>query len=266
MKKATFIICMVLTFAITASAHGATPLCQFPFGYNSTTKNSGSFFIQFDSRFYDDSYAVESNRPNGGIKFGFELGYYIDDVTRQKAVVKLNSITYTNLTNESTFKLVSPAKYRYVGAIGTDFIADYVLTFGNSANAIGDWKIEVIYDGVTYDALFSVTDEMINTDNNAPIPVEVRIKRDNNKNFKLCFTNSTPDASQYRVRIIDGQDIVKDTKLSPPFVVTNGYICDPTDYLPTYAGKSGRVEARYVSGDWLQLLTRQINIYKPKAI
>lgn len=246
MKKVILMLCAILIWGVSASA-ASYNLCALPFGPN------GGFFLQYDGRFYDDSYAVQTSLPNGGIKFGFELGYYTTAVERDSKAALLSSITFTkknsdNTTN-STYSLATPLKYKYL----TSYVADWTLTLGSPSNAIGQWLVEVRYLSDTYSAEFSITEDML--DALAPLPVELKIKRNKiDKSFNVCF-KKTPFATDYRVRMFDGSDIVFDTKYAitstTPDLPPNP-IC--TSFLSTDVGKSGRVEARLVSGHWMGLI------------
>jgi hypothetical protein len=249
MKKVILMLCTILVCGVSASA-ASYNLCAFPFGTN------GGFFLQYDGRFYDDSYAVQTSLPNGGIKFGFELGYYTGENAeneRNSKAALLSSITFTkknsdNTTN-STYSLATPLKYKYLNS----YVADWTLTLGHPSNAIGEWLVEVVYSSNTYSAAFSITEDML--DALAPLPVELKIKRNkNDKSFNVCF-DKTPFATDYRVRMLDGSDIVSDTKyaITPTTPVLPPHpIC--TSFPSTDVGRSGRVEARLVSGHWKALI------------
>jgi hypothetical protein len=249
MKKTLIALCLALVLVVPATADTnppfsfTKPLCSFPFG-SDNSGNRGGFFVQYDGRFWDSgSFPTTSNRPNGGIKFGVELGYYGDSAARDEAVNKVISVILVNSTNGMTYTLTKPIKYLFK----VSYMADYTLLLGGAQNAIGDWKIYLVHKSGIYSAEFSITEDMIIAE--APKPVDdILIVKQISGNFCVDFTPT--NATQYRIRVFDGNDIVEDyTNLGHFIIGGKEHIsyCIP----PNYAGSTCRVEARFPTSPWL---------------
>jgi hypothetical protein len=251
MKNIIIIIFMVLALVVTATADTSLPisltkpLCSFPFGnvafVNGPITYSGGLLVQYDGRFYDDTYAKQNSMPNGGIRFALELGYYANSTDRDNAVAKVINVTFVNTTHGSTHILTQAGKYSLTDRFNnTSHVADYNLFFGYAANAIGNWKVYLVHRSGIYSAEFSITEDMIE-DSLAPIPVDITSVASD----KVCF-NSTAGATEYRVRVFDDEgNFIFDRKLTG-----SGQLCQPLNF----PGYSGRVEARLVSGYWISLI------------
>ena len=257
MKKTLIALCLALVLVVPATADinppfsFTKPLCSFPFG-SDNSGNRGGFFVQYDGRFWDSGFfPTTSNRPNGGIKFGVELGYYGSPAARDEAVKKVISVILVNSTNGMTYTLTKPLKYLYIGS----YMADYTLLLGGAQNAIGNWKIYLVHKSGIYSAGFSITEDMINAE--APKPVDdIWVVQQIGDNFCVSFTPT--NASQYRVRVFDGDDIVEDyTNLGLYSIGGEDFlsICIP----PKYAGRTCRVEARFRTSPWLYTINCTAN-------
>jgi hypothetical protein len=252
MKKSVFIACLILFFSGTFAQAQYLPLCSFPFGSNAGS--GGGFYVQYEGRFYDPSYADQTSLPNGGIKFSLELGYYSSQSMRDSEAEKVQQLRYekyeikpdSSIHVVTTHILTKPGKYLFTDRIGNQsYVADYNLWLGEANNAIGKWNVYLTHTNGTYTAQFEITKEMI--DSPEPIPVELKIKRDLAKNFTVCFDQSDY-AIEYRVRVFNGSDFIYDSKITD---LTQNPICHT---LPlAYAGKSGRVEARTKPLYWITL-------------
>jgi hypothetical protein len=266
MKIVIFIFALVLALTAPAVADTnltfpfAKPLCSFPFGkvaYNvigdsgnpAPVTYSGSFFVQYDGRFYDDSYANQNSLPNGGIKFAVELGYYATPEERDGAVSQVINITFVN-TNIGYTHIISKAGiYAFTDRFSnTSHVADYTLWLGTASTVIGDWKMYMVHKKGIYSADFKITSDMINL-SPSPIPVELAITLNADRTSKVCF-DKTAGATEYRVRIFDSQNNITDSKpVSIPTIPNR--LCSPDFDLPR---QSGRIEARLVSGYWITLI------------
>jgi hypothetical protein len=221
MKNIIIIIFMVLALVVTATAGTSLPisltkpLCSFPFGSNAGL--SGGFFVQYDARFYDTSYATQNSLPNGGIKFALELGYYANSEARDNAVAQVLNVTFVNTTNGSTHILTHAGKYAFTDQNSNiSEVADYTLWFGNAVNVIGVWKMYLVHKHGIYSADFSITDDMINK-SKSPVPVDVDLDLIPGQ---VCF-NSTAGATEYRVRVFgDEGNFIFDKKW-----IGSGQIC-----------------------------------------
>jgi hypothetical protein len=255
MKKLSIILFLALAIVVPVTADTGLPfsftkpLCSFHFGSNAGA--IGGFLVQYDGRFFDTSYAGQTSRPNGGIKFAVEIGYYKTSGERDTEANKVINITFVNTTKGSTHILTKAGKFIFTDRFkNVSHVADYSLWFGEAQNAIGDWKIYMVHKDGIYSANFSIAQEMI--DSLAPIPVELDIIKNDDGSFALQFY-PTLSTTEYRVRIYNGIDFIFDTQILQP-----ASISDPiTVQLPltvTNIGKSGRVEARLTSGHWIGLL------------
>jgi hypothetical protein len=257
MKKTLIALCLALVLVVPATADTnppfsfTKPLCSFPFG-SDNSGNRGGFFVQYDGRFWDSGFfPTTSNRPNGGIKFSVELGYYGDSAARDEAVNKVISVILVNSTNGMTYTLTKPIKYLYK----VSYVAEYTLFLGGSQNAIGDWKIYLLHKSGIYSAAFSITEDMISAV--APKPVDdIWIVQQITKDFCVAFAPT--NESQYRVRVFDGDDIVEDyTNLGLMNIGGEDQLvqCIP----PKYAGNTCRVEARFKTSLWLSTIDCRAN-------
>lgn len=255
MKKILIALCLVLVLAVPATADinppfsFTKPLCAFPFG-SDASGNRGGFFVQYDGRFWDSDFFDTSNRPNGGIKFGVELGYYGDSVARDEAANKVISVILVNSTNGMTYTLTKPLKYMYKAS----YMADYTLYLGGSQNAIGNWKVYLVHKSGIYSAEFSITEEMISAVAPEPVDVVWIVKAINGIYVHFKPTNAT----QYRVRVFDGDDIVEDYSNSYS-VNVDGEILRGQVIPYEYADKTCRVEARFGTSPWLYTINCTAN-------
>jgi hypothetical protein len=247
MKKTLIALCLALVLVVPATADTnppfsfTKPLCAFPFG-SDASGNRGGFSVQYDGRFWDNDFFDTSNRPNGGIKFTIELGYYGDSATRDEAVNKVISVILVNSTKGTTYTLTKPIKY----LLKVSYMADYTLFLGETQNAIGDWKIYLVHKSGIYSAKFSITEDMISAV--APEPVDVISAVQAINGFYVLFTPT--NTKQYRVRVFDGDDIVEDYT-NPSLIKTDdGYLYNQV--IPfDYADKTCRVEARFGTSSWI---------------
>jgi hypothetical protein len=254
MKKTLIALCLALVLVVPATADinppfsFTKPLCSFPFG-SDNSGNRGGFFVQYDGRFWDSGFfPTTSNRPNGGIKFGVELGYYGSPAARDEAVKKVISVILVNSTNGMTYTLTNPLKYLYIGS----YMADYTLLLGGAQNAIGNWKIYLVHKSGIYSAEFSITEDMISAV--APEPVDVVWIVKAISGFYVHFTPTTnANATQYRVRVFDGDDIVEDYTNSHPVNIDGENLL--MQVIPyEYADKTCRVEARFGKSSWISTI------------
>jgi hypothetical protein len=252
MKKNLIFLYVVLALSVIATidtnpAMSQTkPLCSFPFG--SYAGISGGFSVQYDGRFYDASYADQTSLPNGGIRLGVDLGFYRTREERDAEAIKVRNVKFVNTTKGSTYILTKPGKYLYTDRFNNKMhVADYILWLGEAQNAKGVWKINLVHQSGIYSANFSITQEML--DSLAPLPVEVDIRKRTDGSYRVCFYK-TAEATEYKVRVFNGANFIYDSRFLP-----SDYPDQICTRLPSvYSGKSGRVEARLISGHWIALL------------
>jgi hypothetical protein len=114
-------------------------LCDFPFGQD------GTFSAYYDQRNFDPNYYTGSY-PNGGIKLELFLGRFGTVKERDRIIKKIYWVRYTNKSVGTTYLVTTPYKFKYL-----DWpTAEYDVSLGVKAMAIGDWVISVCTRTGTY--------------------------------------------------------------------------------------------------------------------
>ena len=253
MKKLVFVACVLsIMFGFWGSAIAGPPLplCQFFASYYYGALPSG-MLVYYDGREYDEGWFAPEQRNQNGMKLVIELGYWHTPGERDAMASRVESVEFKNKTKGVKYSIKDAFKYSYTpqGA-ATTYNADYVLWLGNSQNFIGKWDVRIValmpnatgtMEKITYTADFDLTEDMFY---GKPI---VRLSdisvTPGSPDYTVCFSPANPlPPYAYRIRIIEGNDIIYDKQYGGNFPT----LC-PT--IPaSYAGKTGRIEARLLYG------------------
>lgn len=257
MKRAIVLAMAIIAVFIAGSSGTAMaddkPICEFFASYSYGVIPSG-LLVYYDGREYDESWFPPAQRSIGGMKFVIELGYWLTAEERDAIADTVEKVTFTNVTKETKYIIRDVFKYFYTQASGVPtYNADYVLHLGQGRNFIGQWDVELVARQLNakgkpvknvYTASFELTEGMVI---GKPVvkmsDITVHPDSQGRDGYQVCFTPSNPlSPFSYRVRMIDGDNIVFDTS-------TGG---GPGSYCPfvpaKYAGFIGRVEARLLYG------------------
>jgi hypothetical protein len=227
------ILCVVLCANASAGRKPPEtyPLCDF---LNTivwkTYPNPGasfyapSLFAMYDGRFYGPDFFDTSQRPNGGIKLGLELGTWQTPAERDAVVDRIKYVQFHNLdaAKDQIIILNHPEKYTYTPpGKSAHYSGDFYIWLGSSYNATGEWEVRVVVEELvkkkvqekTYVATFTIDQPFI--EDLVSRAAEVTSISNTSTGFMVCF-NTPPEVApgdRWRLRIVSGNDLVWDSPL-----------------------------------------------------
>lgn len=259
-----FIMLAMAIFCIKFESFSQTvptkPICEF-FSIYKQIIVPPYLHVYYDAREYNEKWFDSAQRNTGGVKFVIEASHLTPE-ERDAMVSTIKSVIYTNLTKGTSYKLKNARKYVYVRADGTRlYQAAYEIWLGHLNNYIGHWKVEVLATppnskgkivSNTYATEFELTEELMLERPSTAAIEEISVATIDG-NYEVCFSPIDP-ADIYRVRIVEGNDVIYDT----PFIGHNSTICHA---IPgEHYGKLGRIEAYLHYGFYLACPSNTLTI------
>lgn len=191
MKIKIIVIAISLTLISTLAFSKGRPICQFN-GFG----EGGTFRVYFDQRIYDPSSFPPDDYynlyPNGGIKFGLDIGIYPTKEERDSAVSNIIKVVLKN--GGQTFETEIPDKWDYVYRDGSRrYSAEYYVCYGHIANAIGYYELEIQTRRGKFSEQFEITQDMLEYTGPEPVSdVLVEETSDDPPQYKISAKTPTP--------------------------------------------------------------------------
>jgi len=213
-------------------------LCDFPFGQD------GTFSAYYDQRNFDPNYYTGSY-PNGGIKLELFLGRFGTVKERDRIIKKIYWVRYTNKSVGTTYLVTTPYKFKYL-----DWpTAEYDVSLGVKAMAIGDWVISVCTRTGTYTGTFKITEDMI--DFQSPAEAVDPIVSEDTSTGAIIVEAFPTNGILYRARIFDDEEnIVSQQDWLPTWCGSSNSQCTMTFEYQDARGETLCIETRIYNQEW----------------